>query len=106
LQFEVAQSVILPETQGQPPAKRARLTSKIKKPNSNQPLLPAGTRVEVEFEDDEVGQCWFDGTVESQSATGSVVHFDDGDVQDLDLHSIAYGILQLPVKHHSTNLQV
>jgi hypothetical protein len=61
--------------------------------------------VEVEFEDDEVGKCWFDGVVESQSTSGTVVNFDDGDVQDLDLNVITYNILK-KAKHHTDKLQV
>jgi hypothetical protein len=61
--------------------------------NTNQPDLPPGTRVEVEFEDDLVGKCWFDGVVDSQNSTGTVVHFDDGDIQDLDLNVVLYGVL-------------
>jgi hypothetical protein len=62
---------------------------------SNQPDLPPGTRVEVEFMDDEAGKCWFDGVVDHQNQTGTVVHFDDGDVQDLDLNTIPFGILKM-----------
>jgi hypothetical protein len=58
-----------------------------------------GTRVEVEFKDDAVGKCWFDGAVESQSASGTTVHFDDGDIQDLDLSKIAFVVLKEAKKH-------
>jgi len=61
---------------------------------TNQPHLPPGTRVEVEFEDDEVGKCCFDGVVERQHAKGTIVNFDDGDIQDLDLNVIPFGVLK------------
>jgi hypothetical protein len=61
---------------------------------TNQPDLPPGTRLEVEFDDDEVGKCWFDGIVDHQTETGTVIHFDDGDIQDLDLKVIPYGIIK------------
>ena len=61
--------------------------------NTNQPDLPSGTRLEVKFRDDQIGDCWFDGVVDSQNATGTIVHFDDGDIQDLDLNVIDYGVL-------------
>ena len=41
-----------------------------------------------------MGKCWFDGTVDLQNATGTIVNFDDGDVQDLDLNVVDYGVLK------------
>jgi hypothetical protein len=68
---------------------------------TNQPPLLPGTRVEVEFED-EVGdsfggaalvKCCFDGAVVSQHAAGTIIEFDDGDVQDLDLTVVPFGVM-------------
>jgi hypothetical protein len=69
---------------------------------SNQPDLPSGTRVEIEFEDplDDIqgaaaaNKYCFDGIILRQHETGTVVQFDDGDVQDLDLNVTPFGVLK------------
>ena len=39
------------------------------------------------------GPCWFDGAVDSQNETGTVIFFDDGDVQDFDLNVIRFNVI-------------
>jgi hypothetical protein len=66
----------------------------------NQPQLSPGTRVEVDlslsFEDAKMGMSCFDGVVKRQHAKGTVIHFDDGDVMDLDLNVVPFTVLKLP----------
>jgi hypothetical protein len=67
---------------------------KERRDRSGQPRLAQGTRLEVEFEDfNGTGACWFDGAVESQTKTGTVIYFDDGDIQDLNLNVIRFNVL-------------
>jgi hypothetical protein len=63
---------------------------------TNQPQMERGQRVEVEFEDDDAaagGKSWFNGVVEEQTATGTIIAFDDGDVEDLNLKIIRFNLL-------------
>jgi hypothetical protein len=58
---------------------------------TNQPLMESGQRIEVQFDDDDVGgKSWFNGVVEEQTATGTVITFDDGDVEDLNPNTIRF----------------
>jgi hypothetical protein len=67
-----------------------RTANKGRSAKSQQVPIILGTRVKVEFKDEG---CWYAGVVYSQHATGTVVHFDDGDVQDLNLNTIKWASL-------------